>query len=108
MAFGGPGSPELASCQLHHLKDDSMSFGASSPGGWRVGPLAGGGGGGGGRRPGGGQNAAFAQGSDSSVLQAGAALTSCLSGAGRGDGWSGISKAIRLPQWSPHWRHTSG
>ena len=37
MAFGEPGSPELASCQLHHLKDDSMSFGASSPGGWRGG-----------------------------------------------------------------------
>lgn len=63
---------------------------------------------GGGGGHGGGQNAAFAQGSDSSALQAGAALTSCLSGVGRGDGWFGISKAGGLPQWSPRWRHTSG
>lgn len=33
MALGGAGSPELASCQRHHLQDDCMSFGASGPGG---------------------------------------------------------------------------
>lgn len=93
MALGGAGSPELASCQRHHLQDDCMSFGASGPGGWGAWR---------------GQNAAFAQSSTSSALQAGAALTSCLSGVGRGDGWSGISKAGGLPQWSPLWRLTLG
>ena len=94
MALGGAGSPELASCQRHHLQDDCTSSGASGPGG--------------GAGHGRGQNSAFAQSSDSSALQAGAALTSCLSQVGRGDGWSGISEAGGLPQWSPRWRHTLG
>ena len=57
MALGGAGSPELASCQRHHLQDDCTSSGASGPGG--------------GAGHGRGQNSAFAQSSDSSALQAG-------------------------------------